>query len=96
LKAVILSQRGAVKFHFEVNLKLSEKELKEKFKKVKDQDITDLKFLTREEYVNWMSWCGSETVEILVGVVKVSLVIQKKSTLSCRLFLYRVSPLEQR
>jgi len=93
---VILSQRGAVKFHFEVNLKLSEKELKEKFKKVKDQDITDLKFLTREEYVNWMSWCGSETVEILVGVVKVSLVIQKKSTLSCRLFLYRVSPLEQR
>jgi len=69
LRAIILGQRGAVKFHYSLELKLTKKELEKKFQAVKDQDIKSLVFLSREEYEHWMAWCGSETVEVLVGVV---------------------------
>jgi hypothetical protein len=66
------AQRGAVIFHYTVDLNLTAKELKARFvqkESQRDADIEDLVFMSKSEYVKHLETCGRDVTRVLVGVV---------------------------
>lgn len=66
LKAVIQSKGGYVIFHFQGTLNLTSDKVTEKFKAVKDPDISRVIFFDRDEYIRFLS----ESRRMLDGVVR--------------------------